>query len=73
MNSTSSPISSAVPKRPIGTSSSIFCLSSGEVAAAAANAVSIGPGEIESARMPCAANSRATPMVMVTTAPLAAA
>jgi len=44
-----------------------------EVAAAAAKAVSIGPGEIESARMPWVANSRATPMVMVTTAPLAAA
>ena len=48
-------------------------INSGELAAASWNGVFTGPGEIDSARMPCVANSRATPMVMVTTAPLAAA
>ena len=70
-NRTSSPISSGVPKRFIGTSSRMLRASSGEVAAAAWNGVSIGPGEIESARMPRSANSRATPIVIVTTAPFA--
>jgi hypothetical protein len=73
MNSTSSPISSGSPKRFIGTSSRNFCASSGEVAAASWNGVFTGPGEIDYARIPWAANSRATPMVMVTTAPFDAA
>src|SRR6185503_20839767 len=47
MKSTSSAISSALPKRPIGMSASILAFSSGEVAAAAANCVSTGPGEID--------------------------
>ena len=40
-------------------------ISSGEDAAAAWKGVFIGPGEIDRQRMPCAANSRATPMVIV--------
>jgi hypothetical protein len=73
MNSTSSPISFGSPKRFIGTSSRKRCTSSGEDCAASWNGVWIGPGEIDKARMPCVANSRATPMVIDTTAPLAAA
>src|SRR6185437_7213227 len=73
MNSTSSPISSGVPKRPIGISSRKRFTSSGEEPAASWNGVAIGPGEIDIARMPWVAYSRATPMVIDTTAPLAAA
>src|SRR5262249_32778206 len=73
MNSTSSPISSGSPKRFIGTSSRKRRRISGEVCAASWNGVRIGPGEIERQRIPEAANSRATPSVIDTTAPLAAA
>src|SRR5262249_36520649 len=73
MKSTNSPISSGSANRFIGTSSRKRCTSSGELLAAAWNGVLTGPGEIESARIPCVANSRATPIVMVTTAPFAAA
>src|SRR6185437_2661397 len=73
MNSTSSPISSGSPKRPIGMSSRKRLSSSGEEAAAAAKAVLIGPGEIDSTRILSLANSRATPSVIELTAPLAAA
>ena len=73
MNSTSSPISSGSPKRFIGTSSRKRCINSGDVCAALWNGVRIGPGEIERQRMPAGANSRATPSVIDTTAPFAAA
>ena len=48
-------------------------LASADEPAASWNGVLIGPGEIDSAQMPCVAYSRATPSVIDTTAPLAAA
>src|ERR1700726_2862254 len=59
MNSTNSPISSGSPKRFIGTSSKKRATSSGELCAASWNGVLIGPGEIETARMPAVAYARA--------------